>query len=84
MLLQWESTNDLGETVVHKDPEFDAIAGKAKKNCKKCFSKGYVYYDNGWENVIVFNEELQREVYDRKPIYPRLISCDCVWRRINK
>lgn len=94
MLLQWQEKDEFGNEVTKNDPRLSVknAATYAKKNCRHCHARGVEYWDNGWESYLRETNNDSKdfcgvEVYqvmDRKPINPRIITCDCVLRTIEK
>ena len=94
MLLQWVEVDEAGQETTKSNPvlSIENAASYAKNTCQTCWSKGYNLYDDGWQYYMRSTDKDENtfcdvEVYqvmDRKPINPRILTCSCVDRHIER
>lgn len=76
MNLKWTERSETGETILRESfpINMDNVGQHARKNCKNCFSKGYLEVDSGSRR---FNgEEIK--------FNPRVVTCNCVDNHLAK
>lgn len=84
MMLKWTTINEYGDEITHTNPELSVenAASYARKNCRRCYARGYLEFDEGW---IYYNEvENGHQQIKRRPKNPRVESCSCVDRIIQR
>lgn len=84
MLLQWTERDEWGNETIKTHPSLsvDDATSYAKNTCQQCWSKGYNCWDDGWNYYTV--KEKDHYYIDRKPINPRIYTCSCVDRHIER
>lgn len=91
MQLRWEETTETGEVIIRDSlgVTVDNAHTYAKENCRQCYGRGVEHWDNGWNYYMRdINEEFGptviNKILDRKPKNPRIITCDCVLRTLQR
>jgi hypothetical protein len=79
MLLKWREQNEYGEVVERSSFEInlDNVESYARRNCRKCYGRGWEKMDSGANPLNKFYRAENIEV--REPnLNERVVTCSCV------